>query len=331
MHFKNVKIFCEVASRRSFSKAAKSLHVSQSAASQAVHSLEKQLEIQLIDRSQRPLELTPAGKIYFDGCRDVLESLRKVEDRIQGMKDRVTGTVRVAAIYSVGLLQMNSDVRSFRNLYPETDLRLEYLHPDDVYSKVMNDEADLGLVSFPKESNDLSCIPWQEQSMVAIVAPEHPLANRNSISVKELDKQHFVGFDPNLTISRKMDRWFKKSRVAVEFVQQFDNIENIKRAVEIGSEIGILPYPTVLREIDIGTLVALQIEDVEWYRPLGIVHKKNKTFTTAVSKFVELLHDDSTPHLETSSLSENSSSRRWTLEAGDAGVRKKPPRVAQSS
>src|SRR6185436_5279628 len=158
MHLRFVEVFCDVAQRRSFSKGAAAHNVSQSSASQAVGMLEKRLGTKLIDRSKRPLELTPAGEVYFEGCRELLDRFRAVEDRVQAIADRVAGTVRVAAIYSVGLMQMEQFVQRFEELYPDARLRLEYLHPDRVYQQVLEDEADLGLVSYPRHGGDIASL-----------------------------------------------------------------------------------------------------------------------------------------------------------------------------
>jgi DNA-binding transcriptional LysR family regulator len=200
--------------------------------------------------------------------------------------------VRIAAIYSVGLLQMDAYVKRYESLFPDATLQLEYLHPDDVYSRVVNDEADLGLVSFPRDGGEISCIPWQEQEMVLVVSPDHRLAGRDAVSVAELDGEDFVGFTPELTIRRYVDRWLKQARVSVNIVHVFDNIENIKRALEIGSGVALLPAPTVRREVDAGLLEVIHLQDVKWFRPLGIVHKRNRTLSTAANKLVELLHED---------------------------------------
>lgn len=300
MHLRYVEIFCAVASRRSFSKAAELLDVSQSSASQAVLLLEKHLNTQLIDRSKRPLELTPAGRVYFDGCRELLESFRKVEDRVQHLHHRVAGRVRVAAIYSVGLLQMDSYVKRFGGMYPEVELRLDYLHPDDVYAAVLNDEADVGLVSFPRDGGEIKSIEWQRQEMVAAVPPGHALAGRKAAPVHALDGEDFVAFTSELTIRRQVDRWLKQARVQVNIVHEFDNIENIKRAVEIGSGIALLPLATLRRELELNSLAAVRLKGVAWHRPLGIVHRRHKRLSTAAEKFVELLRSepaaDSTAH-----------------------------------
>lgn len=293
MHLRNVELFCDVVTRRSFSKAAEANNVSQSSASQAVHMLEKRLGICLIDRSKRPLELTPAGKVYFDGCRTLLESFRAIEDSVQRFENKVTGRVRIAAIYSIGLLQMNSYVRRFRELYPDVELRLEYLQPDEVYDRVLDDDADLGVVSFPRGGGEISSQLWQQQAMLLVVPPDHELAGCKSVSVNDLDERDFVGFRKELTIRRQIDRWLKDARVNVNVIHEFDNIENIKRAVEIGSGVSILPIPTLRKETESGSLIAIPFNDVKWYRPLGIIHRRHKTLTTAVNTFLEQLLNDS--------------------------------------
>ena len=292
MHLRNVEIFCDVVLRRSFSKAAAAHNVSQSSASQAVNLLEKRLGTELLDRSKRPLEPTAAGKVYFDGCRKLLDSFHQVEEQVQQMNDKVVGRVRVAAIYSVGLSEMDTDLKRYSQRYPDVDVQLDYEHPDDVYARVLNDEAEIGLVSFPRDGGEISCIPWQEQKMVLTVGPDHRLAGLPSTTLDDLDGEDLVSFTPDLTIRKMTDRWLKQSKVTVNIVHEFDNIEHIKRAVEANTGIAILPLPTVQRELDAGSLCSLTLAGVSWYRPLGIVHKRHKTLTTAASKLVDLLHED---------------------------------------
>lgn len=292
MHLRSVEIFCEVVHQRSFSKAAEALGVSQSSASQAVQTLEERLSTRLIDRSKRPLELTPAGEVYFAGCRELLDSFHAIEDRVHRLQDKVVGPVRLAAIYSVGLLQMDWYVRQFEQLYPETDLRVEFGHPDEIYEAVLHDEADLGLVSFPRTTGELASIPWQEQDLVLVTPPDHPLAARENVAVEELEGEAFIAFTSDLMIRKAIDRWLKERKIAVNIVHAFDNMENIKRDIEIGTGVSILPDPAVRREVEIGSLAAIPLNDVNWTRPLGIVHKRHKVFSNAVTKFIELLHED---------------------------------------
>ncbi len=290
MHLRDLELFCEVASLRSFSRAAKALGVSQPAASETIKAIEKQLGLELINREQRPLELTAAGEVYLEGCRELLDSYRRLSDRVMQLRDKVVGPVRVAAIYSVGLLQMDSYVKQFEHVYPDAALELRYLHPAQVVERVENEDVDLGLVSFPPKRTDLVCVPWQDQEMAVVVPPQHRLASRCSMRSSELDGETLVTFTSELQIRTELERWLRQAKVSCDVVHEFDNIETIKRAVEIGSGIALLPVPTVRRELEIGSLRLLHLEDVRWVRPLGVIHKKHKALTTAVQRFMELLH-----------------------------------------
>ncbi len=320
MHLRDLELFCEVATLRSFSQAAKALGVSQPVASETVKAIEDRLGLPLINRGKRPLELTPAGRTYLEGCRELLEGYRRLQDRVLQSRDKVVGPVRVAAIYSVGLLQMDCYVKQFEHLYPDAALELRYVQPDAVLERVQNDEADLGLVSFPpKRSSELNCIPWQEQEIVVVVPPQHRLAVRSKMQSLELDGESLVTFTTELRIRSEMDRWLKLARVSVDVVHEFDNIENIKRAVEVGSGIALLPIPTVRRELEIGSLKALHLDDVRWVRPLGIVHRKHKDLTTAAKRFLELLHQPPESFFYASSADDGAGKRKpSTADAASA-------------
>ena len=292
MNLRDLELFCEVAHQGSFSKAAKAHGISQPAASENIKSLEERLGCELLNRASRPLQLTPEGQIYFDGCRELLDDYRLLEDRILQRRDKVVGPVRVASIYSVGLLQMDCYVKEFERLYPDAALDLQYLHPEQVLQSVLDEKVDLGLMSFSPRRSDLVYETWQDQDIVVVVAPKHRLATRTSIRSTELDGESLVGFTSELRIRHEMDRWLKQAKVSVNIVHTFDNIENIKRAVEVGSGLGLLPVPTVRREIENGSLVAIELDDVEWVRRLDIVYRRTKPFTTAISRFLELLHQN---------------------------------------
>ena len=292
MNLRDLELFCEVAYQGSFSKAAKAHRMSQPAASEIVKGLEEHLGCELLNRAVRPLELTPEGHIYFDGCRELLDGYRRLEDRILQRQHKVVGPVRVASIYSVGLLQMDCYVKEFERLYPDAALDLRYLHPEAVITSVLNEEVDLGLLSFAPRRPDLVYETWQDQKIVVVVSPQHRLASRTSLQVSELDGEALVGFTDELRMRQEIDRWLKQAKVSVNIVHTFDNIENIKRAVEVGSGIGLLPIPTVRREVEFGSLVAIELEDVDWVRRLDIVYRRTKPFTTAITRFQELLHQD---------------------------------------
>ena len=211
MHLKSLKIFCDVVRWASFSRGAAENGVSQSSASQAVHQLESHLGVKLIDRSKRPLVLTPYGKAYYEGCKDLVGRYLEVENRLKALEGdhHVIGTVGLASIYSVGLHHMSQYVKSFGELYPGASVRLEYLHPTRVVESVCQGGTELGLISYPRKWPELKVIPWREEEMVLAVPPSHRLAGRESIPVSELDGETFVSFDVELTIRRAIDRFLR--------------------------------------------------------------------------------------------------------------------------
>jgi DNA-binding transcriptional LysR family regulator len=293
MHLKSLKVFCDVVGRRSFSRAAEENGISQSGASQVVNQLERHLGTKLIDRSKRPFSLTPEGEIYYGGCRKLVERYFALEDRVRTLHDEVAGRVRVASIYSVGLHHMDRYLHEFLSLYPKANVRLEYLHPHKVYEAVENDHADLGLVSYPKPSRTIKAIGWRQEPMVLVCAPTHRFAQRQHVSLEEVAGEPIVGFDSDLTIRREIDRALFEHRSDVHVVMEFDNIETIKRAVEIDAGVSLLPAPTVVREAETGALAVVPLSSHGLVRPLGIIHRRGKDLGVTTRRFIELLRRES--------------------------------------
>jgi len=289
MHLKSLKVFCDVVHRRSFSRAADENDISQSGASQLVHQLEDHLGIKLLDRSKRPFLLTSEGEVFYEGCRKIVERYFALEDEVRTLHSEVAGRVRVASIYSVGLHLMDRYLQEFLTRYPKANVRLEYLHPHRVYEAIDSDQADIGLVSYPKSSRMLKSIPWRDEPMVLVCAPQHRLAHREQIGLEELAGERMIGFDQGLTIRREIDRVLSQHNVEAQVVMEFDNIETIKRAIEINAGVGLLPAPTVVREVEVRSLAAVPLEKNELVRPLAIIHRSGKELSMTVRRFIDLL------------------------------------------
>lgn len=289
MNLDTLRVFCDVVRCRSFSRGSALNRISQSAASQAIHHIERHLEIQLIDRTKRPFILTPEGHVYYEGVRQVLESYDALESQVRSMRKEVAGQVRVAAIYSVGLHDMSQAMQDFMRRYPKAKVRLEFLHPNKVYEAVLNEQVDLGIISYPTAMRGLTVIPLRRENMVLVCKPGHRLANMKRVTIGQLRGENFVGFDRELIIRRELDRFFRENQVNVNVVMEFDNIETIKQAVEIGSGVSILPEPTVRKEIQTGSLVAVPLAIRKLRRPIGIIHRQRKMFTPAIARLIELL------------------------------------------
>ena len=271
------------------SKGAKLCGVTQSAASQHVQEVERRLGAPLLDRAKRPLELTPAGKLYADFCRDVMRQEDEFQLALERLKQEVESTVHVASIYSVGLSEMSRLSEEFSASHPTARLEVEYMRPDKVYAAVSGGQADLGLVSYPESSREIAAIPWRDEEMRLAMPPVHALAGRQLVSAADLDGVDFIGFDEDLSIRREIDRFLRARGVTVHMVMHFDNIQMIKEAVALGSGVSILPARSMQAEIERGRLVAAGLEAPGLVRPVGIVHRRRKKFNRAAQAFLELL------------------------------------------
>jgi LysR family transcriptional regulator, transcriptional activator of the cysJI operon len=299
MSHEGLKLFRDIVQTRSFSRGAALNSVSQSAASQQVQDLEQEIGIELLDRSKRPLVVTAAGHLYSEFCRDVLRRREELNVAIDRMKQEVEGTVRVASIYSVGLSEMVQLEQEFGRRLPEAKLEVEYLRPEKVYSSVLSDTADLGLVSYPEPSREITVLPWRREEMVVAASPYHPLAQGSkTLEVEDLQGIDFIGFDDDLPIARDIERFLNGQGIKVNITLHFDNIQMIKEAVVHRVGVSIMPARIMKDEISQGRLVAIPIAAPELYRPLGIIHRKKKRFYPVAQAFLELLCEKPTGEFE---------------------------------
>lgn len=286
--FDHLHLFKDIVQTGSVSRGASMNGISQSAASQSIQELERDLQVELLDRSTRPLTVTPAGKLYYEMCRDVLHRWEQFDAELQEAKGEALGTVRVAAIYSVGVSEMASIEARFSERCPEGTLVVDYLRPEKVYEAVMTDLADIGLVSYPMATREIAVIQWRLEEMVVALAPSHPLAARHAVSPRELQDLDFIGFDEDLPIRREVDRFLREQGVQVNVTLHFDNIQSMKEALTVGDGVSILPERMMQADIEQGRLVAIPLT-AELHRPLGIIHRRRKHFSPVAQEFLALL------------------------------------------
>jgi DNA-binding transcriptional LysR family regulator len=289
MHLKNLKVFCDVAHRRSFSRAAEDNGISQPTASSMVHQLEEHLGVTLFDRSKRPMVLTSEGDVYYRGCRRVVQKLAALEEEVRTFHQEVAGKVRVVSIYSIGLSHLDLLAKEFLLRYPRADVKLEYQHPDRVVELVKNEQFDFGLVSYPKNTRLIKAYSWRTEQMVLACSTDHPFASAKSIRIKQLAGLPLVSFAEGLRIRRHIDKCLAEHHCQMPIAMEFDNIETLKRAVEINAGVSLLPEPTIAREVQLGTLAAIPLQDIELTRPIGIVCRRGKQFGKTARHFLRLL------------------------------------------
>ena len=291
MTLSNLRLIRDVAAHQSVSKAAKLSELSQSAASQALQEVERELGVDLFDRTRRPLMPTMAGKIYVDYCRDMLRRHELMQAELATVLNQWNGRVRMAAIYSVGLSEMSRIEERFADRFPEAKMDVQYLRPERVWEAVARDEADLGLMSYAESSREVVAIAWRDEEMVVAVSPEHALAHHQCIRPEALGGLNFVGFDDDLPIQQRIDRYLRENRVEVEVVLRFDNIEMIKQAVAHGVGVSIMPERAMQEDLLQGRLMAIRLQPANLFRPVKIIHRRRKVFSDVVRGMLDLLQE----------------------------------------
>ncbi|MEN0110986.1 MAG: LysR family transcriptional regulator [Planctomycetota bacterium] len=302
MHLRSLKIFCDIVRLGSFSKAAELNAMSQPSVSQLVQQLEDRLGVRLLDRSKRPLVVTPAGQLYHDGCREVVDRYEELEQAVREASATPGGRLRVAAIYSVGLGQMHQVVEEFRAEFPGVELRVEYAQPEQVRAAVLSGEADLGVTSFPESDRQLAVTRWRDEPFAVAAAVGHPLATRGAATVDDLRDESFVMPRAGLRVRDEVDRWLVAHGVRPRVSAEFDNLESVKRSVEVGDGVGLLPAPTFVAETIAGTLRRIDLVEEAgnreaFVRPLGVLHRRQDGLSDTAEHFLRLLqrHADDPP------------------------------------
>lgn len=289
MHIENFKIFADLVESESFSRAAKLNGVTQSAVSQQLRSMEKHFNVLIVDRSQKQFRLTREGEKLYENAKDILRRYDMLVSELQEMKKIISGTIHISTIYSIGLHELPPYVKKFLQQYPSVNVRVEYRRANNVYEDILHNSVDLGLIAYPVKMRQLEVVPFFEDQLVLVTHPAHSLAKRKEVQVSELTGQRLVSFDPDIPTRKAIDQIFRESKLDIEPVMEFDNIETVKRAVEIDAGIAILPHQTVQQEVAQGLLSTATFKGKKFRRPLAIIYRKGRVLTPAMRKLIGTL------------------------------------------
>lgn len=293
MHIETLKIFCDLVDLQSFSLAAERNFITQSAVSQQIRTLEDKFKRKLLERvrGRREVKLTAAGEVFYREARNVLAAYAELQESLRGLVGKIGGTVKVACTYSVGLHEMPAKVGEFMTKFPAARIDLEYSRMSRVVRDVMSGSVELGVLAFPEAKRGLTVVPMPSDRMVLVCHPEHKIAKRSQVKAKDLDGLDFVLFERDTPTRKATDKILKAAGVEVKKVAEFDNIETIKRAVEVGFGVAILPFPAVSDEQKAGRLVVIKLAEKDWVRPVGAIYRTDRTLSLAAKKFLQLLEE----------------------------------------
>ena len=287
MHIQNFKTFCDLVETQSFSKAARLNEVTQSAVSQQLKAMESFYDMLIVDRNQKKFRLTQQGTTLYTTFKEILNLYEKLNCQILEMRNVVSGSIQISTVNSIGLHELPPYLKSFMKEFPSVNARVEYRRANLVYEDVLHGSADLGLVAFPVKHKDLTVIPFATDELIVAMNPDHSLAKKKNLSIEELKGVEFIAFEKDIPTRKATDEILRQSDVEISIVMEFDNVETVKRALEINAGVAIIPKNTVANEVERDQLVTCKLDSGKHIRPLSIIHKKSRMLTPALRSFID--------------------------------------------
>ena len=293
MHIETLRMFCDLATLRSFSKTAEKNMVSQSAVSQQVAQLEIEHKCQLMNRQKRPLELTSAGELLYRAARDIVDRYDQLNSEMNSLKSAAQSRINVGAIYSIGMHSLPEYIKRFMVKRPSVNVHVAYFVSEKIYELVLSGELDIGLVAVPKRDKRLDVYEFEDEPLVLACSSKHPLAKLSQIDIHKLQLERFIGFEEGVPTRDWIDGIFQRYNVVIRPAMEFDNIETVKRAVEINSGVSILPRTALSQELAAGTIKAIEFSNERFVRPTGILVRKDRAISQETRYLIELLRGKS--------------------------------------
>jgi len=293
MHIEMLKIFCDLADLQSFSKTAEKHILSQSAISQQLAQLELAHKCQLINRKKRPIELTKAGQLLYHASKDILDRYEQFKNELKTLQKSSVSRINIAAIFSIGMHTLPDYIKKFMVSYQDVNVHVEYFSARRIYELVLGGDVDIGLVAVPKRDKRLDVYDFEDEPLVLVCNPNHPLSHEPHVDIHRLQFERFIAFEKDVPTRAWIDSILERYNIVVRPVMEFDNIETIKRAVEIKSGISIMPQTAILQEVSSGTIKAIPFSNENFIRPTGIIVRKDKIFGQAGRYLIELLRKKS--------------------------------------
>jgi DNA-binding transcriptional LysR family regulator len=289
MELDQLKLFADLVREQSFTKVAEKNFLTQPAVSLRIRNLEEELGTRLLERTTRKVLVTEEGRILYEYARDILSKAEEVKMVLLERQDKIVGSVRLATVHSIGLHELPAYLKRYITNYPQVVLHIDYHTGDIVHRMVQDGDVDLGIVAYPEPKPNLVVLPFLEDELVAICNEEHAFAGRETIPLHELHDQPFIAFDEGIPTRKAIDAVLARRHIRVNIKMQCDNIEILKRMVEVGLGVSIVPRFSVQNEVEQGLLHCLTISDYSFKRPLALIHRKGKSLSRAMQAFVDIL------------------------------------------
>jgi DNA-binding transcriptional LysR family regulator len=287
MDINQLEVFLGVAQEKSFSRAAESLNRTQPAVSQAIRRLEAELGEPLFHRSSKDGTLTAAGKVLFDFAQQMMNLRQHAHTAIRELRDLHRGKLSLSANeYTVmGLLPL---IPVFRARHPHIKIEVKRSLASRIPSEILGRDVEVGVVTFKPTDASISSIPVIMDELVLIVAPDHPLAARTTVSVRELGAETFIAHNVPSPYRERVVKAFEKHRTPLNISMEMPTLEAIKRMVENKMGVALVPKLTAQSEIARGQLAGVSVKEMRLERRLHLIYRKGATLSHAAKAFLRV-------------------------------------------
>ncbi|MCU1289653.1 MAG: Transcriptional regulator, LysR family [Acidobacteria bacterium] len=290
MDINQLEVLSVVAREKSFSRAAEVLNRTQPAISQAVRRLEQEVGEKLFDRSSKDGTLTLAGEILVDYAKQMLNLRQTAHDAIKEMRDLHHGKVTISANEHT-VFYLLPVIEEFRRQHPLIKIEVQRGVSSRIPKEIIAREVELGIISFKPNDSSVVSISITTDELALIVSPHHPLADKTSVSIKELAKESFIAHNAPSPYRQKVIESFEKHNTKLNIPVELPSLEAIKRLVENGVGVALVPKLTAETEIASGRLKALSVKEMKLERKLNIIYRRNSVLSHAAKVFLKLAKD----------------------------------------
>jgi DNA-binding transcriptional LysR family regulator len=289
MELTQLEFFLMVVEQGSFSKAAVRVYRTQPAVSIAVRRLEEEIGAQLFDRSQKTPTLTDAGELVYDYAQRILALRDQARNVVAELRSLQRGRVRIGANESTSLYLLPHLILEYRERHPNVKVEI-YRHVSErLPREVLDRNVDFALLAFEPVDSDLDSFPILQDELVLIMNPDHPLAKRESLKIKELGKESFLAHNVKTGSRYKVVEAFTQHHTPLNVTLELATVETIKRFVQLKIGLAFVPHMCVREELERGTLTTVPVQGLTYFRTLWVTHRRQMTFSHAAAAFLEVL------------------------------------------
>ena len=294
---RQLQCFSAVARRLSYTKAAEELHLTQPAVSMQIRQLEQQAGLALTEHFGKRVHLTEAGEEVFRYARSILQQVDELDvvlDRIKGLSG---GRLKIAAISSANYFAPRL-LGTFHERFPDISVSMEVINQTEVLRRVVENEVDMAIMGQPPKESQVEAIPFMDNPLIIVAPPEHRLAQRKRIQLKELEKEEFLIREPGSGTRGAMERFFRQNKLKLKTGMGMGSLSSIKQGVQANLGLGLLQKDAVQVELQLGKLVELKVKGLPIWRKWYVVLHKNKRLSVAAEEFRTLLINEAVDLLQ---------------------------------